>query len=60
MSITMEVIYACSGRDCPLRMRCSLYDNFIYYAMKCEDTEYVDPAYDEDIDYCEYLLTEEA
>lgn len=55
-----NVALACSGKDCPLRMRCSLYDNFIYYAMKCENTEYIDPAYDENIDYCEYLLTEEA
>ena len=51
---------ACSGKDCPLRMRCSLYDNFIYYAMKCEGVEYIDPSYDEELDYCEYLLIEEA
>ena len=55
-----NVALACSGKNCPLRMRCSLYYNFIYYAMKCEETEYVDVAYDKDIDYCEYLLTEEA
>lgn len=55
-----NVDLACSGKDCPLRMRCSLYDNFIYYAMKCEDAEYVDVAYDKDIDYCEYLLMEES
>ena len=52
---------ACSGKDCPLRMRCSLYDNFIYHAMKCiEDVEYVDPDYNEDMDYCEYFQIEEA
>ena len=41
-------------------MRCTLYDNFIYCAMKCKDVEYINPAYDEDIDYCEYFRLEEA
>ena len=51
---------ACSGRECPYRMRCILYDNFIYYSMKCEDVEYVEPMYDKESDYCEYFRLEEA
>ena len=52
---------ACCGKDCPLRMRCTLYDNFIYCAMICkDDIEYAIPSYDEDIDYCEYFRLEEA
>lgn len=49
---------ACSGKDCQLRMRCSLYDNFIYYSMICKNIDYITPCYDEDMDYCEYFILE--
>ena len=59
-----NVALACSGKDCPIRMQCSLYDNYIYNTMKCiEDGDgiiYINPEYDLDIDYCINFGLEEA
>lgn len=60
----MGFVLACNGKDCPKRMSCVLYDNYIYNTMKCvEDgcgVTYINPEYDSNIDYCENFGLEEA